>query len=104
LLDAQELNPHELAREVYESAPDNPDYTSTYAFSLHLQKQDAEALKVIERLTPQQLQDPGIAGYYGLILKATGNPAKANAYFALTAKATLTPEEQKLFEQARSGF
>jgi tetratricopeptide (TPR) repeat protein len=103
LLDAQELNPHTLAREVYQQAPTNAAFISTYAFSLHLQKKDAEALKVIELLKPQELQDPSIAGYYGLILKATGNGAKAKTYLELASKARLLPEEKKIFERARAG-
>jgi Flp pilus assembly protein TadD len=103
LLDAQELNPHELAREVFEKEPGNASYVSTYAFSLHMQKRDAEALKIIERLKPLELQNPSIAGYYGIILKATGNAAKARVYLDLATKSTLLPEEQKLFEQANAG-
>jgi len=103
LLDAQEQKPYELAREVSEKAPTNAAFVSTYAFSLHRQKKDAEALKVIERLKPQELQNPSIAGYYGLILKATGNGAKARVYLDLAAKGHLLPEEKKLFEQARTG-
>ena len=104
LLDAQELKPHELAREVYGKAPTNAAFISTYAFSLHLQKKDAEALKVIEQLKPQELQDPSIAGYYGLILKATGNGAKAKTYLELASKGKLLPEEQKLFDRAKAGM
>jgi Flp pilus assembly protein TadD len=103
LLDAQELKPHELAREVYEKASTNAAYVSTYAFSLHMQKKDAEALKVIERLKPQELQNPSIAGYYGLILKATGNGAKAKTYLESASKARLLPEEKKLFDRAKAG-
>jgi Flp pilus assembly protein TadD len=103
LLDAQELNPHELAREVYQQAPTNSAFISTYAFSLHLQKKDAEALKVIEQLKPQELQDPSIAGYYGLILQATGYKAKARTYLDLAFKGPMLPEERKLFEAANAG-
>ena len=104
LLDAQELKPHELAREVYGKAPTNAAFISTYAFSLHLQKKDAEALKVIEQLKPQELQDPSIAGYYGLILKATGNGAKAKTCLELVSKTPLLPEERKLFDRAKAGL
>jgi tetratricopeptide (TPR) repeat protein len=103
LLDAQELKPHDLAREIYQQAPTNSSYASTYAFSLHLQKKDAEALKVMLQLTPQALEDPSIAGYYGLILKATGNPEKARVYFDRAARAKLLPEEKKLFDRAKTG-
>ncbi len=86
LLDAQELNSHQLAREVYQQDPTNAAYISTYAFSLHLQKKDAEALKVMEGLTPWELQDPTIAGYYSLILEATGNKEKVRRYMDLAFK------------------
>jgi Flp pilus assembly protein TadD len=104
LLDAQELKPHEIAREVYQKAPTNAACVSTYAFSLHVQKKDAEALKVIEQLKPQELQNPSIAGYYGLILKATGNVAKAKTCLELASKGTLLPEERKLFDRAKAGL
>jgi Flp pilus assembly protein TadD len=104
LLDAQELKPHELAREVYEKAPTNAVYASTYAFSLYVQGKKTEALKVIEQLKPRDLENPSIAGYYGLILKATGNPTKAKAYLELTGKAPLLPEEKKLFDRAKAGM
>jgi predicted Zn-dependent protease len=104
LLDAQELKPYDLAREVYQKSPTNASYVSTYAFSLYLQGKNAEALKVIKTLKPGELQDPSIAGYYGLILKATGDRARARAYLDWTAKARLLPEEKKLFDQAKAGL
>jgi hypothetical protein len=103
LLDAQELKPHDLAREVYQKAPTNAAYASTYAFSLHLQKKDAEALNVMQQLPPKALEDPSIAGYYGLILKATGNPGKAKVYLQWASKTKLLPEEKKLFDRAKAG-
>ena len=103
LLDVQELNPYALAREVYEKSPTNSAYASTYAFSLHQQKKDREALKVLRQLPPQDLDEPTVAGYYGLILRATGDQTKARVYFRLASKALLLPEEKKLFTQARRG-
>ena len=104
LLEAQELKPYDLAREIYQQSPTNPAFASTYAFSLHLQKKDAEALKIMQQLPPKALEDPSIAGYYGLILKATGNPAKAKAYLDWASKATMLPEEKQLFSRARAGL
>lgn len=100
LLGDQDQKPYVLAHDVYEKMPQNPSYASTYAYSLYLQKQYAEALKVMQKLTPKQLSDPSIAGYYGLILQATGDNAKAKSYLGWTSKAKLLPEEQKLFQQA----
>ena len=104
LLEAQELKPYDLAREVYQASPTNASYVSTYAFSLYLQGKSADALKVMRTLKPGELQDPSIAGYYGLILKATGDRARARAYLDWTAKARLLPEEKKLFATAKAGL
>lgn len=104
LLNAQELKPYDLAREVYQASPTNASYVSTYAFSLYLQGKNAEALKAIKTLKPGELQNPSIAGYYGLILKATGDRARARAYLDWSAKARLLPEEKKLFDQAKAGL
>jgi tetratricopeptide (TPR) repeat protein len=103
LLDAQELEPHELAREVYVKAPTNFNFASTYAFSLHLQEKDADALKVFQTLNPKELEDPSIAGYYGLVLKASGSEAKARSYLDWAFKGPMLPEERKLFERAKAG-
>jgi tetratricopeptide (TPR) repeat protein len=104
LLGAQELAPYDLSREVYEKAPSNPSYASTYAFSLYLQKKYPEALKVMQQLTPKELQNPSVAGYYGLILKANGNMAQAKSFLDLSSKGQLLPEEQALFDQAKAGL
>ena len=104
LLDAQEVKPNDLARELYQQAPTNSSFASTYAFSLHLQKKDAEALKIMQRLPPKALEDPSIAGYYGLVLKGTGSPAKAKIYLDWASKAKMLPEEEQLFGRARAGL
>jgi tetratricopeptide (TPR) repeat protein len=104
LLDAKELKPHDLAREVYENASTNSNFISTYAFSLFLQKKNSEALKTMEQIQSKELDDPSMAGYYGMILKANGNPAKAKAYLELASKARVLPEERKLFDAAKAGL
>ena len=103
LLNAQELKPHVLAHDVYLKAPTNPAYVSTYAFSLHLQDRNADALKVFERLKPNELEDPAVAVYYALVLQAAGNHERARKYLDLAVRARLLPEERKLVAQARSG-
>jgi Flp pilus assembly protein TadD len=100
LLDAREYNPHQLAQEVYQKSPTNSSFISTYAFSLYQRGKNAEALQLIEKLPQKELQDPSVAGYYGLILKATGHQAKARTYLEKSSRGTLLPEERKLFERA----
>jgi len=103
LLEAAELKPHDLAREVYQKAPTNASFASTYAYSLHVQQKDAEALKVMRQLKPEELENPSIAGYYGIILKATGDKARARVYLDRAAKGPMLGEEKKLFDKARAG-
>jgi cytochrome c-type biogenesis protein CcmH/NrfG len=100
LLGAQEKKPNTLAQEVYEKSPTNADYASTYGFSLYLQGKNADALKVMQKLLSKDLNEPSIAGYYGLILKANGHPTEAKAYLNRSSQANLLPEEQTLFDQA----
>jgi predicted Zn-dependent protease len=89
---------------VYEKAPTNPSYASTYAFSLYLQKKYPEALKVMQQLTQKDLENPSTAGYYGLILKANANMAEAKTFLNLSSNGSLLPEEQALFDQAKAGL
>jgi tetratricopeptide (TPR) repeat protein len=97
LLDAREFKPHELAREVYNLAPTNSAFANTYALSLLLQKKNADALKVIESLDPRELTNASTAGFYGLALQANGNQEKARHYLEIASKATMLPEQRKLF-------
>lgn len=101
LLDAKELAPHELAYDVYRRAPTNAFYASTYAFSLYLQNRNAEALKVMEQLDPRALQNPSIAGYYGLVLTAAGEKAKAATFLEVAKEAPMLPEERAIFGMTR---
>jgi len=102
LLEARELRPHDLARDIYRKAPTNPAYASTYAYSLHLQKRSAQALKVFERLKPDQLEQAPVALYYAVVLQATGNGERAKKYLDIAAATKLLPEERKLLVQARA--
>lgn len=104
LLEASELKPHDMAREVYNHSTTNSSYASTYALSLFLQGKNADALKVMEQLKPKDLEEPSVAGYYGIILKANGNKVKAKRYLDLTAKTRFLPEEKKLMDRARQGL
>jgi predicted Zn-dependent protease len=102
LLDAHELRPQDLARDTYRQAPTNPVYASTYAFALHLQRRSAEALRELERLKPDQLEQAPVALYYAIVLQATGHGERARKYLDIAARTKLLPEEQKLLLQARA--
>jgi thioredoxin-like negative regulator of GroEL len=90
-----------IARDIYEKDPKNPAYASTYAFALHVQGDTKKALKVLETLTPEQLHKPAIAAYYGVMLAAAGDRARAPEFLDLGQKADLLPPEKALIEKAR---
>jgi len=102
LLNAVEIKPNDLARELYKQHATNATFASTYAFSLHLQEKDSEALRIMSQLKPGELNQPALSGYYGLFLEGAGSNALAQAYLDGAAKAVLLPEERKLFAQAKA--
>jgi predicted Zn-dependent protease len=100
LLNAREVRPDSLAREIYDQAHTNSAFASTYAFSLLLQKKNAEALRVFDGIDPRELENPSIAGCYGLVLKANGNLARAKQYLEIGSKAPMLPEQRLLMDTA----
>jgi tetratricopeptide (TPR) repeat protein len=104
LLEASELEPHTLAKDVYAKDPTNPAFASTYALSLHLLGKHAEALKVMQGIPSTELEKPSMAGYYGVILKAVGEREAASRYLGRATNSIALPEERKLFEGARAGL
>jgi cytochrome c-type biogenesis protein CcmH/NrfG len=103
LLNARDQKGHDLASEIYKRDSKNPFCLSTYAYSLFLQHKAADALQLFSSLTSQQLADPAIAAYYGVILSGSGKAAKAKPYLELAQQAKLLPEERILIQKAKEG-
>lgn len=102
LLHAQANKARALAQQLHEAQPKNPAFASTYAFGLFQNGEVPAALKVMQGLTPDQLRDPSVSAYYGVILAAAGQKEEAQKYLDASAKAQLLPEEEKLVSQARN--
>lgn len=100
LLQVENARAFSIAQQLYEREPANGAFASTYAYALTLKGQPKQALEVMQRLTPEQLNEPEIATYYGLILTAVGENAKAREYLELGKKGTLLPEEKVLVDRA----
>jgi hypothetical protein len=66
-----------------------------------LQGRTAEALKIIETLTPAELENPAVASYYGVLLAASGQGEKARRYFAKAETAAILPEELTMINESR---
>jgi tetratricopeptide (TPR) repeat protein len=92
------------AEDLTNKDPSNPAFASTHAFSL-LSKGDVKgALLVMGRLTQDQLVDPSVAIYYGLVLAAAGEKERARDFLMRSSEATLLPEEQALVAKAERGL
>jgi Flp pilus assembly protein TadD len=91
---------YRLAREAYQTSPEDPFFISTYAYSLLLQNQPDEALKIIGGLKPQYLQISSIAAYYGVIQARTGHKDLARESLARAQKGNLLPEEKQMVQYA----
>jgi Flp pilus assembly protein TadD len=95
------LTAHKDAAELHSNEPRNPVFASTYAFSLYLQGRSKEGMEVLRALKPEELADPAVAVYYGLLLAADGETQAAKDYLDKSAKAFLLPEELALVAAAR---
>ena len=95
-------NAHRLAREAYDSSPDNPFFISTYAYSLLLQKKPEEAVKVLGGLKAEYLKNPSIAAYYGVVQAQTGHKDVAREPLKLAEASRLLPEEKEIVRQAEA--
>jgi Flp pilus assembly protein TadD len=104
LLKAETFRARGIARDLHEAHPQDAAFASTYAFAL-LQTGDVKgAVKIMSQLTPEQLHDPGVAAYYGIVLSAAGQNDAATEYFALAEKAKLLPEEEELVARAKASL
>lgn len=90
----------ELAEEAYESAPENPFFISTYAYSLLLQNKPQEAAKVFEKVKAEYLKVPTIAAYYGVVQAEAGNKDAARGSLKRAEAANLLPEEKEMIREA----
>jgi len=84
------------ARELYGKYPTNSTVVTTYAFIMHKEKKTRAALEALKALSPEQLREPSVAAYYGVILAESGAQAQANEYLRLAQSASLLPEEKAL--------
>ncbi len=104
LLNADVDRARKLAVDLYGKEGSNPAYASTYAFALYTKGDVNGALQVMNRLTEDQLRDPSLAAYYGVVLAAAGDAEKAREYLRLGASAKLLPEEKALLTKAESAL
>ncbi len=101
LLNAEPAYGRKLAEEVYRQDSSNALYATTYAYALYSKGDLSGAMKVMQNLTEEQLQQPAVSAYYGIFLAASGQGEKARRYLERGEKARLLPEEKALLDQAK---
>ena len=104
LLKADTPRARATAQDLNQANPHDAAFASTYAFALFQSGDVKGALKVMRQLKPEQLHDPSVAAYFGILLAAAGQHADATEYFALAEKAKLLPEEEELVAQAKASL
>jgi tetratricopeptide (TPR) repeat protein len=93
---------HRIAAELHQAEPRNPVFTSTHAFSLHLQGRTREGLALLRELGLDQLDDPSMSLYYGVLLAADGQTETARSYLKRASAASMLPEEAALLQRAQA--
>jgi lipopolysaccharide biosynthesis regulator YciM len=93
---------HQLAKETYDRAPNEINCVVTYAFSLYRLGRTAEALAIIQTLSPEQLHDPHVAVHAALILIDGHQIDAAKKYIRVAENDGVYPEEKKLLDEAKA--
>jgi Tfp pilus assembly protein PilF len=101
LLNAEPAYGRKLAEEVYRQDASNALYVTTYAYALYSRGDSSGAVKVMQKLTEEQLEQPAVSAYYGIFLASSGDLEKARHYVERGEKARLLPEEKSLLDQAK---
>jgi Flp pilus assembly protein TadD len=104
LLKAETFRARGIARDLHEAHPHDAAFASTYAFALFQSGDVKGAVKIMSQLTPEQLHDPSVAAYYGILLAAAGQNDAATEYFGRAEKAKLLPEEEELVAKAKASL
>ncbi|MFO1500668.1 MAG: hypothetical protein U1G07_20170 [Verrucomicrobiota bacterium] len=91
---------HHLAREIYAEHPANAATACTYAFSLHLQGRNEEALDVLAAYQEEISRNSSLAAYYATLLASRGLTSEAQKYVTLARSGFLLPEEKALVDLA----
>ena len=102
LLDRNTADGRALAQQVYEKSPNDAGAAITYAFALYGTGRTAEAVEILKKLPPGQLDDPHAAVYAALLFDDAGQPELANKHIALAKGGAIFPEEKQLLEEITS--
>ncbi|MEQ1851794.1 MAG: hypothetical protein ABMA01_09415 [Chthoniobacteraceae bacterium] len=98
---SEEGLPEVRAQELYKAHPTNISVATTYALSLYLRARIFDALAVMRPFKPDQLRDPGVALYYGMLLARAARTNESLEYLQIGESVPLLREEQDLLEKVK---
>ena len=100
ILDQNAADGHRVAKEAYDAARNDVNCVMTYAFSLYGLGRTAEAVRVMDELPTEALEDPHAAVYAAVFLVDNNELDAARAYADIAKDGPIFMEEKKLLEEA----
>ncbi|HST30220.1 MAG TPA: tetratricopeptide repeat protein [Chthoniobacterales bacterium] len=100
-IDQNTKQAQDLAKLVYDRAPDDPNCAITYAFALYVQGRTMEGLDVIRKLPPETMRESHNAVYAAVLLLDVNQTDAAKDYIQLAKRGPLYVEEKRLLEDER---
>src|SRR5438874_1757889 len=88
----------QLAKQIYERAPDDVSCAVTYAFSLYVQGRTTEGLGIMQKLPPEALHESHAAVYAAVLLLDENQTDGAKEYIQVAKRGPIYAEEKRLLE------
>src|SRR5256886_4385422 len=88
----------QLAKQIYERAPDDVSCAVTYAFSLYVEGRTTEGLGIMQKLPPEALHESHAAVYAAVLLLDVNQPDGAKEYIQVAKRGPLYAEEKRLLD------
>jgi thioredoxin-like negative regulator of GroEL len=97
-IDQNTKQAQELAKQVYDRAPDDVNCAVAYAFALYVQGRTTEGLEILQRLPPEALHESHAAVYAAVLLLDVNQTDGAKEYIQAAKRGSIYAEEKRLLE------
>lgn len=97
-IDQNTKQAQELAKQVYDRAPNDVNCAVTYAFSLYVQGRTTEGLSVLRELPLTSLREPHAAVYMAVLLLDLNQTDDAKQFIQIAKHGPIFAEEKHLLE------
>ena len=97
-IDQNTKQAQELAKQVYDRAPNEVNCAVTYAFSLYVQGRTTDGLGVLRKLPLESLREPHAAVYMAVLLLDLNQADDAKQFIQIAKHGPIYAEEKRLLE------